>query len=85
MNALPNAIQTSINYGAEIAKAENEGTLESRRFLALALFVKAICLTLVYVRPHHVNIPQRQFMGQTKALEAVQIKKVRQVVDKIFD
>ncbi len=48
MNALPNAIQTSINYGAEIAKAENEGTLESRRFLALALFVKAICLTLVY-------------------------------------
>lgn len=39
----------------------------------------------VYVRPHHVNIPQRQFMGQSTKLTTEQIKKVRQVVDKIFD
>jgi len=39
----------------------------------------------VVVKPHHVNIPQRQFMGQTTKLTKEQIKKVRQVVDKIFD
>ena len=39
----------------------------------------------VYVKPHHVNIPQRQFMGQSTKLTTEQIKKVRQVVDKIFD
>ena len=39
----------------------------------------------VVVKPHHVNIPQRQFMGQTTKLTKEQIKTVRQVVDKIFD
>lgn len=39
----------------------------------------------ITVKTHYTHIPQRQFMGQTKKLTEVQIKKVRQVVDKIFD
>lgn len=39
----------------------------------------------VVVKPHHVNITQRQFMGQTTKVTKEQIKKVRQVEDKILD
>jgi phage gpG-like protein len=39
----------------------------------------------ITVNTHYTHIPQRQFMGQTTKLTKEQIKKVRQVVDKIFD
>lgn len=39
----------------------------------------------ITVKTHYTHIPQRQFMGQTTKLTTQQIKKVRQVVDKIFD
>jgi phage gpG-like protein len=39
----------------------------------------------INVGAHDTDIPQRQFMGQSAALTKVQLKKVRQVVDKIFN